>query len=55
LVKGGSEPGVIGDEGDPTLTPIAKNLSTLVKETVEPNQPEVSLDIDLITNRPSKI
>jgi hypothetical protein len=55
LGQGWFEPGVIGDEGDPTLTPIAKNLSTLVKETVEPNQPDVSLDIDLITNRPSRI
>src|SRR5260370_28509125 len=55
LGQGWFEPRVIGDEGDPTLTPIAKNLSTLVKETLEPNQPDVSRDTDLITNRPSRI
>lgn len=55
LGQGWFEPGVIGDEGDPALTSIAKNLSTLVQETVEPNQPDVSLDTDLITDRPSRI
>ena len=55
LDQGWFEPGVLGDEGDPALTPIAKYLSTLVKETVEPNQPDVSLDIDLIKMRPSRI
>ena len=49
------EPGVIGDEGNPDLTPIAKYLSTLVKETVEPNQPDVSLDMDLVTMGRSRI
>jgi hypothetical protein len=46
---------VIGGDGDPALTPIAKKLSTLVQETVEPNQPDVSLDMDLITMGPSRI
>jgi hypothetical protein len=55
LGKGWFEPGVLGGDGDPALTPIAKKLSTLVKETVEPKQPEVSVDMDLITMRPSRI
>jgi hypothetical protein len=55
LGQGWFEPGVIGGDGDPALTPIAKKLSTLVKETVEPNQPDVSLDMDLIRMRPSRI
>ena len=55
LGKGWFEAGVIGADGDPALTPIAKKLSTLVKETVIPKQPEVSLDMDLITMGPSRI
>ena len=55
LGQGWFEPGVTGGDGDPALTPIAKKLSTLVKETVEPNQPDVSLDMDLIRMRPSRI
>jgi hypothetical protein len=55
LGQGWFEPGVIGSDGDPALTPIAKKLSTLVQETVEPNQPDVSLDMDLMTMGPSRI
>ena len=55
LGQGWFEPGVTGGDGDPALTPIAKKLSTLVKETVEPNQPDVSLDMDLLTMGPSRI
>jgi hypothetical protein len=55
LGRGWFESGLLGDEGDPALTPIAKKLSTLVQETVEPNQPDVSLDMDLMTMRPSRI
>ena len=55
LGKGWFEPGVIGDDGDPALTPIAKKLSSLVKETVVPKQPDVSLDMDLITMGRSRI
>ncbi|HEX9314248.1 MAG TPA: hypothetical protein VGA71_02405, partial [Actinomycetota bacterium] len=55
LGQGWFEAGEIWGDGDPALTPIAKYLSTLVKETVEPNQPDVSLDIDLIKMRPSRI
>jgi hypothetical protein len=46
------EPGVLG-EGDGTLTPIAAKLSLLVEETVIPEQPDVTLDIDVITMKPS--
>ena len=49
------EAGEIWGDGDPALTPIAKQLSSLVQETVEPNQPDVSLDMDLITMGRSKI
>jgi hypothetical protein len=55
LGKGWFEPGEIWGDGDPALSPIAKQLSSLVKETVIPKQPEVSLDMDLITMRPSRI
>ena len=55
LGKGWFEPGVIGDEGDPALIPIVKKLSVLLQETVGPKQPDVSLDMDLITMGPSKI
>jgi hypothetical protein len=55
LGKGWFEPGVIGDDGDPALTPIAKKLSSLAKETVVPKQPDVSLDMDLITMGRSRI
>jgi hypothetical protein len=55
LGKGWFEPGVIGDDGDPALTPIAKKLSNLVKETVVPKQPDVSLDMDLMTMGRSRI
>ena len=44
-----------GDDGDPALTPIAKKLSSLVKETIVPKQPDVSLDMDLITMGRSRI
>ena len=36
------------------LTPIAKKLSSLLQETVIPKQPDVSLDMDLITMGPSR-
>ena len=55
LDQGWFEAGEIWGDGDPALTPFAKKLSTLVKETVEPNQPDVSLDIDLIKMTPSRI
>ena len=55
LGKGWFEPGVIGDDGAPALTPIAKKLSSLVKETVVPKQPDVSLDMDLMTMGRSRI
>jgi hypothetical protein len=55
LGPGWFEPGVTGADGEPMLTPIAKKLSTLVKEKVEPKQPDVSLDMDLMTMRPSRI
>ena len=55
LGKGWFEPGVTGDDGDPALTPIAKKLSNLVKETVVPKQPDVSLDMDLMTMGRSRI
>ena len=49
------EAGEIWGDGDPSLTPIAKQLSSLIQETVEPKQPDVSLDMDLVTMRPSRI
>ncbi|HEY2666682.1 MAG TPA: hypothetical protein VGK51_07585 [Actinomycetota bacterium] len=55
LGQGWFEAGEIWGDGDPALTPIAKKLSSLVQETVEPNQPDVSLDLDLIKMRPSRI
>lgn len=57
LVRSGRwfEAGEIWGDGDPALTPIAKQLSSLVQETVEPNQPDVSLDMDLIAMGRSKI
>jgi hypothetical protein len=55
LGKGWFEPGVLGDDGDPALSPIAKSLSILLQETVGPKQPDVSLDMDLVTMGPSRI
>jgi hypothetical protein len=55
LGKGWFEPGEIWGDGDPALSPVAKQLSSLVKETVIPKQPEVFLDMDLITMGPSRI
>jgi hypothetical protein len=55
LGQGWFEPGVMGADGDPALTPIAKTLSSLVQETVIPKQPDVSLDMDLMTMGRSKI
>jgi hypothetical protein len=55
LGQGWFEPGIFEDAGDPALTPIAKRLSGLVQETVIPKQPAVSLDMDLITMRPSRV
>jgi hypothetical protein len=55
LGTGWFESGLLGDEGDSALSPIAKNLSSLVQETVVPNQPDVSLDMDLLTMGPSRI
>ena len=55
LGKGWFEPGVFGGEGNPALTPIAKKLSSLVQETVGPKQPDVTLEMDLITRGPSRI
>ncbi len=45
----------MGADGDPALTPIAKKLSSLVQETVIPKQPDVSLDMDLMTMGRSRI
>src|SRR2546423_10216445 len=50
LGKGWFQAGVIGDDGDPALTPIAKKLSILAKKTGEPKQPDVSFAKGLITN-----
>ena len=55
LGQGWFEPGEIWGDGDPLLTPIAKKLSSLVQETVIPKQPDVSLDMDLMTMGRSKI
>ena len=55
LGQGWFEAGEIWGDGDPALTPIAKKLSSLVQETVVPKQPDVSLDMDLITMGRSKI
>ena len=55
LGQGWFEAGEIWGDGDPALTPIAKKLSSLVQETVIPKQPDVSLDMDLITMGRSKI
>ena len=55
LGQGWFEAGEIWGDGDPALTPIAKKLSSLVQETVVPKQPDVSLDMDLITMGPSRI
>ena len=55
LGQGWFEPGVMGADGDPALTPIAKKLSSLVQETVIPKQPDVSLDMDLMTMGRSRI
>jgi hypothetical protein len=55
LGQGWFEPGEIWGDGDPALTPIAKKLSSLVQETVIPKQPDVSLDMDLMTMGRSKI
>ena|ERR1700730_2046286 len=47
---------IFGDDvGNPAYTPVAKGLSSLVKETVEPKRSDVTLDMDLITMGPSKI
>jgi len=43
------------ERGNPAYTPIANGLSVLVQETVGPKQPDVTLDIDLITDGPSRI
>jgi hypothetical protein len=43
------------DPGNPAYTPIANGLSSLVKETIEPKQPDVTLDMDLITMGRSRI
>jgi hypothetical protein len=55
LGQGWFEAGEIWGDGDPALTPIAKQLSSLVQETVIPKQPDVSLDMDLLTMGRSKI
>src|SRR6267378_3267601 len=55
LGQGWFEAGEIWGDGDPALTPIAKKLSSLVQETVIPKQPDVTLDMDLITMGRSKI
>ena len=55
LDQGWFEAGEIWGDGDPALTPIAKKLSSLVQETVIPKQPDVTLDMDLITMGRSKI
>jgi hypothetical protein len=55
LGNGWFESGLLGDDGDSDLSSIAKNLSTLVQETVVPNQPDVSLDMDLLTMGPSRV
>jgi hypothetical protein len=55
LGQGWFEAGEIWGDGDPALTPIAKQLSSLVQETVIPEQPDVTLDMDLITMGRSRI